>query len=67
MRPSVSTGCGKPAVDLLRRILDRLTELLRPGKMGQAELKTIEILGPPLGRHVRHYKLSKNIEKQLIW
>jgi len=35
--------------------------------MGQAELKTIEILGPPLGRHVRHYKLSKNIEKQLIW
>ena len=36
-------------------------------KMGQADLDKIEILGPPLARHIRHYKLSKNIEKQLIW
>jgi hypothetical protein len=36
-------------------------------KMGQADLKNIEILGRPLARHVRHYKLSKNIEEQLIW
>ena len=36
-------------------------------KRGQTDLDRIEILGPPLARHVRHYKLSDNIERQLIW
>jgi uncharacterized protein (DUF362 family) len=35
--------------------------------MGQADLKQIEILGPSLTRHIRQYKLARNIEKQLIW
>lgn len=36
-------------------------------KMGQADLERIEILGPPLARHIRQYKLANNIEKQLTW
>jgi uncharacterized protein (DUF362 family) len=36
-------------------------------KLGEADLQKIEIIGEPLARHVRQYKLSDNIEKQLIW
>ena len=35
--------------------------------MGQADLKKIEVLGEPIARHVRSYKLADNIEKQLTW
>ena len=35
--------------------------------LGQGDLKRIEIVGEPLARHVRNYKLSDNIEQQLIW
>ena len=35
--------------------------------MGQAELKKIEIMGQPLARHVKTYRLAPNIEQQLIW
>ena len=36
-------------------------------KMGQADLEKIEILGEPVARHVRSYRLHDNIEKQLTW
>ncbi len=36
-------------------------------RLGQADLKQIEIVGEPLARHVKKYKLAPNIEEQLIW
>jgi uncharacterized protein (DUF362 family) len=35
--------------------------------MGEVDLKKIEILGEPVARHVRPYKLADNIEQQMIW
>jgi uncharacterized protein (DUF362 family) len=35
--------------------------------MGQGDLTKIEIIGEPVARHVKTYKLAPNIEKQLIW
>lgn len=35
--------------------------------MGQADLAKIELLGSPLERHVKSYRLAKNIDEQLIW
>jgi len=36
-------------------------------RLGQADLAQIEILGEPLARHQRTYRLHDNIEKQLQW
>jgi uncharacterized protein (DUF362 family) len=36
-------------------------------QLGQADLKKIELVGEPLARHVKTYKLAPNIEEQLIW
>lgn len=36
-------------------------------KMGETDLERIEIVGDPIARHVRHYKLHKSAEKQLAW
>jgi len=33
----------------------------------RADLEKIEIVGEPIARHVRHYELHRNIEKQLTW
>ena len=33
----------------------------------RTDLERIEILGEPLARHVRHYELHRNIQKQLTW
>lgn len=35
--------------------------------LGESDLRKIEILGEPMARHVRHYKLADNIDQQLIW
>jgi uncharacterized protein (DUF362 family) len=35
--------------------------------LGQSDLKKIEIVGEPLARHAKTYKLAPNIEEQLIW
>jgi len=35
--------------------------------LGQADLKKIEVLGEPIVRHVKQYRLADSIEKQLIW
>jgi uncharacterized protein (DUF362 family) len=35
--------------------------------MGQADLEKIELVGEPLARHVKTYRLAKNIDEQLIW
>lgn len=35
--------------------------------MGQADLEQIEVVGEPVARHVRKYKLHDDVEKQLIW
>ena len=35
--------------------------------LGQTDLERIEILGEPLDRHVRSYRLAENIEDQLVW
>ena len=36
-------------------------------RLGQADLKKIEVLGEPVARHVKSYKLADNIEAQMIW
>ena len=36
-------------------------------QMGEADLRKIEIVGEPLARHIRQYKLSDSIDRQLIW
>ena len=35
--------------------------------MGQTDLEQIEIIGEPIARHIRRYKLHEDVEKQLIW
>jgi uncharacterized protein (DUF362 family) len=35
--------------------------------LGQADLAKIDIVGPAIKDHVKTYKLSKNIEQQLVW
>lgn len=35
--------------------------------LGQADLEKIEIVGEPLARHIRAYRLHDNVQKQLIW
>ncbi|MFZ5831331.1 MAG: DUF362 domain-containing protein [Planctomycetota bacterium] len=35
--------------------------------MGEADLKQIEILGEPIERHVRQYRLHDKIQQQLVW
>jgi uncharacterized protein (DUF362 family) len=35
--------------------------------LGVADLNKIKIIGEPIEKHIRKYKLSDNIEKQLIW
>ena len=35
--------------------------------LGQADLKRIEVVGEPVARHVKSYKLADNIEAQMIW
>ena len=35
--------------------------------LGEGDLKKIEIVGEPLARHVKTYKLAPNIDQQLIW
>ncbi len=36
-------------------------------QLGEANLERIEVLGEPIARHVRKYRLHDNIEKQLTW
>jgi uncharacterized protein (DUF362 family) len=35
--------------------------------LGEGDLKKIEVVGEPLARHVKTYRLAPNIEQQLIW
>jgi uncharacterized protein (DUF362 family) len=35
--------------------------------LGEGDLKKVEILGEPLARHVKKYKLAPNIDQQMIW
>jgi uncharacterized protein (DUF362 family) len=35
--------------------------------LGEGDLQKIEIVGEPIARHARHYKLADNIDKQLVW
>jgi uncharacterized protein (DUF362 family) len=35
--------------------------------LGQGDLGKIEIVGPKVADHVKRYKLSDNIDKQLVW
>jgi len=35
--------------------------------LGQGDLQKIELVGEPLARHVKSYRLAKNIDEQLIW
>ena len=36
-------------------------------QLGQADLARIEVLGEPVARHVKQYKLAAGIERQLNW
>jgi len=35
--------------------------------LGEGDLQKIEVVGEPIAQHARRYKLSDNIDKQLIW
>ncbi len=35
--------------------------------LGEADLSKIEVVGEPIARHVKKYKLADNIEEQMIW
>jgi uncharacterized protein (DUF362 family) len=35
--------------------------------LGEGELKKIDVVGEPVARHVKTYKLAPNIDEQLIW
>ncbi len=35
--------------------------------LGEGDLQRIEVVGEPIARHVRRYKLADNIEQQLVW
>lgn len=35
--------------------------------MGEGDLKKIEVIGEPIARHIKKYKLANNIEQQLQW
>jgi hypothetical protein len=35
--------------------------------LGETDLNKIEIIGERISDHIKTYKLSDNIEKQLIW
>jgi uncharacterized protein (DUF362 family) len=35
--------------------------------LGEADLKKIEVVGEPLERHIKKYRLSDNVQSQLIW
>jgi len=35
--------------------------------LGEGDLKKIEIVGEPIARHVKTYKLAPNIQEQLLW
>jgi len=36
-------------------------------RMGEGDLERIQIVGEPIAKHIRKYKLHDNVEKQLIW
>jgi uncharacterized protein (DUF362 family) len=36
-------------------------------KMGEGDLARIEIIGPAIKDHIKRYRLSDNVEEQLIW
>jgi uncharacterized protein (DUF362 family) len=36
-------------------------------KLGQADLSRIEVVGEPIAKHIKSYKLHDNVEQQLIW
>jgi hypothetical protein len=35
--------------------------------LGQDDLAKIELIGEPIARHVKPYRLHDNIDKQLVW
>lgn len=35
--------------------------------LGEGDLQKIEVVGASIAQHIKPYKLSDNIEKQLIW
>jgi uncharacterized protein (DUF362 family) len=36
-------------------------------KLGECDLRKIEVVGEPIAKHIRHYKLADNIAQQLVW
>ena len=35
--------------------------------LGEGDLRKIEVVGEPLAKHIRRYKLADNIDQQLVW
>jgi uncharacterized protein (DUF362 family) len=35
--------------------------------LGEGDLRKIKVVGEPIAKHVRRYKLADNIDKQLVW
>jgi uncharacterized protein (DUF362 family) len=62
-------AADRVAVELMGIELSKIGYLTYCGeaKMGETDLGQIDIVGDPIARHVRKYKLHKNAEKQLAW
>ena len=58
------TGVALMGIDMAR--IGYLSYCAEAG-MGQADLGKIDLVGEPLARHVKSYRLAKNIDEQLIW
>src|SRR5271157_5925253 len=35
--------------------------------LGEGDLRRIEVVGEPIAKHIRRYKLADNIDQQLVW
>ena len=62
-------AADRVAVELMGIDYARVGYLNYCGKagLGQDDLTKIEVVGEPIARHIRTYKLHDNIEKQLVW
>lgn len=62
-------AADRVAVELMGIDFDKIGYLnyCMRANMGQADLNRIEILGEPIARHVRPYRLHDNVQRQLTW
>ena len=62
-------AADRVAVELMGIDYSKVGYLNYCGKagLGQDDLTRIEVVGEPINRHIKPYRLSDNIDKQLVW